>query len=53
MLSSDWLDTNLTLCDVWLVGSNVRLAADSKKIHNRDVINVRLAASNSNPISGQ
>ena len=24
ILNSDWLNTNITLVDVWLVGSNVR-----------------------------
>ena len=31
-LSSDWTNTNLRLGDVWLLGSNVRLVANSKRI---------------------
>ena len=31
ILSSDWFNTSLTLGDVWLVESNVRLVANLKK----------------------
>ena len=32
ILSSDWLNTSITLGDIWSVGSNVRLVANSKII---------------------
>ena len=41
ILNSDWLNANLTLDDVWLVGGNVRLVQVRQEFHVRRVINVR------------
>ena len=46
MLTSDWLNTNLTLDDVWLVGGNVRLVQVRNEFRIRKVINVRSVAIN-------
>ena len=40
ILNSDWLNTNLTLNDVWLVGSNVRQLNIMSGQWKRHVINV-------------
>ena len=57
ILNSDWLTTNLTLDDVWLIGNNVRSVSNLKRIYIQNVINVGLVAlamlCNSNPMLGQ
>ena len=40
ILNSDWLNTNLTSVDVWLVGSNVRQRNLMSGWQRRHVINV-------------
>ena len=46
ILISHWSNIDLRLDDVWLVGSSVRLVANSKEVYIGNVMNVGSVANN-------